>query len=164
MKKDKLRSIPVKNYVYLCLVIVATFLILYYVYLCYDAYSKERLNKGILNDYLTVINYNELDDYIIENKNAVIYVSKLGDEDINRFEKSFKNVIVDNNLKNLILYLDISDVDDKVYDKLKIDSNLPYIVVYTDGEITNTYSVVKYKYNTKKLEKYLNRIGIIEDD
>lgn len=164
MKKDKLRPIPVKNYVYLCLVIVATFLILYYVYLWYDAYSKEKLNKGILNDYLTVINYNELDDYIIENKNAVIYVSKLGDEDINRFEKSFKNVIVDNNLKNLILYLDISDVDDKVYDKLKIDSNLPYIVVYTDGEITNTYSVVKYKYNTKKLEKYLNRIGIIEDD
>lgn len=164
MKRDKLRSIPVKNYVYLCLVILVTFLILYYVYLCYDSYSKERLNKGILNDYLTVINYNELDDYIIENKNAVIYVSKLGNEDINRFEKSFKNVVVDNNLKNLVLYLDITGEDSGVYDRLKIDSNLPYIVVYTDGEITNTYSIVKNNYSTKKLDKYLNRIGIIEDD
>lgn len=165
MKKGNLRAIPFKNYVYLGLIFLATIFVLYYVYLWYKTYEEEELNKGIMNEYLTVINYNEIDSYVLENNNAVIYVSRLGDEQINKFEKSFKNVITANKLKNSILYLDVTGEDVNNYSKrLEIDANLPYIVVYTGGEVTDTYSIVQNKYNTKKIEKYLNRIGIIEDD
>lgn len=165
MMKEKKKSIPFKNYIYLGLIILATILVLYYIYLWYRTYKEDELNKSIMSDYLTVINYNEMDSYILENSNAVIYVSKLGDEQINKFEKNFRNVIVDNNLKNAILYLNVTDEDVEGYSKkLKIDDNLPYIVVYTGGEVTDTYSIVKNNYSTKKIEKYLNRIGITEDD
>ena len=165
MMKEKKKSIPFKNYIYLGLIILATILVLYYIYLWYRTYKEDELNKSIMSDYLTVINYNEMDSYILENSNAVIYVSKLGDEQINKFEKNFRNVIVDNNLKNAILYLNVTDEDEESYSKkLKIDDNLPYIVVYTGGEVTDTYSIVKNNYSTKKIEKYLNRIGITEDD
>lgn len=165
MMKEKKKSIPFKNYIYLGLIILATILVLYYIYLWYRTYKEDELNKSIMSDYLTVINYNEMDSYILENSNAVIYVSKLGDEQINKFEKNFRNVIVDNNLKNAILYLNVTDEDVESYSKkLKIDDNLPYIVVYTGGEVTDTYSIVKNNYSTKKIEKYLNRIGITEDD
>ena len=165
MKKDKLRSIPVKNYVYLGLIFLGTVLILYYVYLWYRTYKQDELNKSIMSDYLTVIHYNEIDNYIAENGNAVVYVSKMGDEQINKFEKNFRNTIVDNNLRNAILYLDVSNESvDSYSSKLKIDDNLPYVVVYTGGEVTDTYSIVKNGYSAKKLEKYLNRIGITEDD
>ena len=48
--------------------------------------------------------------------------------------------------------------------KLNIDTNLPYLVVYTNGKITDTYSIEKNNYSTKKTIKYLNRIGADESD
>ena len=165
MRKEKLRVIPIKNYIYLGLLFLGTILILYYGYLWYHAYKEDELSYSIMSEYMMVINYNEITDYIMENKDAIIYVSSVGDEQINKFEKNFRNVIVDNNLKNYILYLDVTNVDVSDYsNKFKIDGNLPYIVVYTGGEVTDTYSVAENDYSSKKVEKYLNRIGIMEDD
>ena len=165
INKEKERKIPPKNYLYLALIIVFTMLLLLYILKWNKAYNESKLYTGILNDYLQVINYNELDDYIIENKDAVIYVSILGNEQIRDFEKKFKNTITNNNLRNKILYLDITEEDQrKVKNKLKIESDLPYLIVYTNGKITDTYSIPKVKYDTKKILKYLNRIGATEID
>ena len=118
-----------------------------------------------MNNYLTVINYNELSNYITENKDAVIYVSVLGNEKINKFENSFKNTIASNNLKNSMLYLDVTNENiTMIKNNLKIYGDFPYIVVYTNGEITDTYDITKNKYNTKKIIKYLNRIGATDND
>lgn len=164
LKKENLRKIPTKNYIYLSLILLGSILFLIYICIWYNTYNESKLNISIMNEYLTVINYNELDNYISENGNAVIYVSILGNEEINHFEKKFKNTIVNNNLKNDILYLDLTN-EDKVNTtkKLKIEQNFPYLVVYTNGKITDTYSIVENNYNNKKIEKYLNRIGATEE-
>lgn len=165
LKEENLRKVPTKNYIYLSLILLGSILFLIYVYTWYNAYNQNKLNISIMNEYLTVINYNELDNYISENQNAIIYVSILGNEEINHFEKKFKNTIVDNNLKNNILYLDLTNEDRIATTKtLKIDQNFPYLVVYTNGQITDTYNIVENNYSTKKIEKYLNRIGATEND
>ena len=164
-KKEKLREVPLKNYIYLFLILLGTILILIYIYTWYDTYNQNKLNTSIMNEYLTVINYNELDNYIIENKDAILYVSMLGNEDINRFEKKFKNEIIKNNLRNDILYLDLTNENqESAIKELQIDGNLPCLVVYTNGQITDTYNIKKANYNNKKIIKYLNRIGVIEND
>ena len=165
INKEKERKIPSKNYLYLTIIIIVTSLLLVYILKWNKAYNESKLYTGRLNEYLQVINYNELNDYIVENKDAVIYVSILGNEEIRSFEKKFKNTITNNNLRNKILYLDITNENqNKVMEKLQIDNNLPYLVVYTDGKISNTYSISKQKYNQKKIIKYLNRIGATEID
>lgn len=164
-KKEKLREIPKKNYIYLLLILLGTILLLIYIYKWYDTYNENTLNTSIMNEYLTVINYNELDNYIIENKDAVIYVSILGNEKINRFERKFKNAILDNNLKNEILYLDLTN--ENIYSvtkKLQIDENFPHLVVYTNGVITDTYNIKENNYSSNKTIKYLNRIGVTNND
>ncbi len=164
-KKEKLREIPKKNYIYLLLILLGTILLLIYIYKWYDTYNESELNTSIMNEYLTVINYNELDNYIIENKDAVIYVSILGNEKINRFERKFKNAILDNNLKNEILYLDLTN--ENIYSvtkKLQIDENFPHLVVYTNGIITDTYNIKENNYSSNKTIKYLNRIGVTQND
>ncbi|MBQ6495209.1 MAG: hypothetical protein IJI49_04330 [Bacilli bacterium] len=165
INKEKERIIPPKNYLYLTLIIILTILLLLYILKWNKTYNDSKLYTGILNEYLQVINYNELNDYIIENKDAVIYVSILGNEKIRDFEKKFKNTITNNNLRNKILYLDITNEDQrKVKEKLKIENDLPYLVVFTNGKITDTYSIPKVKYDPKKIMKYLNRIGAIDID
>lgn len=164
-KKEKLREIPKKNYIYLLLILLGTILLLIYIYKWYDTYNENTLNTSIMNEYLTVINYNELDNYIIENKDAVIYVSILGNEKINRFERKFKNAILDNNLKNEILYLDLTNENiNTVTKKLQIDENFPHLVVYTNGIITDTYNIKENNYSSNKTIKYLNRIGVTNND
>ena len=164
-KKDKLREVPLKNYIYLFLILLGSLLLLFYIYRWYDTYNQNKLNTSIMNEYLTVINYNELDNYIIENKDAIIYVSVLGNEDINRFERKFKNIIAQNHLKNNILYLDLTNENvETITKKLQIEEKFPYLVVYTNGQITDTYSISDASYSNKKTLKYLNRIGATEND
>ena len=164
-KNEVLREVPRKNYIYLFLILLGSLLLLLYIYTWYDAYNENRLNTSIMDKYLTVINYNELDNYIIENKDAVIYVSILGNEDISKFEKKFKNLVSEHNLKNDILYLDISNDNISIAtNKLNIDEEFPYLVVYTNGVITDTYSINDNNYSNAKIEKYLNRIGVINND
>lgn len=164
-KKDKLREVPLKNYIYLFLILLGSILFLIYIYTWYDAYNQNKLNTSIMNKYLTVINYNELDNYIVENKDAIIYVSILGNEDINNFEKKFKSAVLENNLKNTILYLDITNENIvSATKKLQIEEEFPYLVVYTNGVITDTYNIKETNYSSKKTIKYLNRIGVIEND
>lgn len=160
-----IREVPKKNYLYLLLILLGSFLFLIYLYKWYETYNDTKLNTSIMSDYLTVINYNELDNYIMENKDAVIYVSILGNEDITKFEKKFKNIISEYNLKNDILYLDISNENiNSATKRLSIEEEFPYLVVYTNGVITDTYSINKNKYSNSKVEKYLNRIGVIDND
>ena len=172
LKKDKTKKIPVKNYIYLSIIVIASIFIIFYLYRWYDTYRESKLNISIMNNYLSVINYNvslmtnsRFYDYIIENKNAIIYVSKLGDEKINKFEKSFKNMVIENDLRNSMLYLDVTnDNFDVVKEKLQINTSLPCIVVYTNGKITDVYSITNNNYDMKKLNKYLNRIGATDID
>ncbi len=164
-KKEKLREIPLKNYLYLFLILLCSVLLLIYAYTWYETYNNNKLNIGIMNNYLTVINYNELDDYIIENKDAVLYVSVLGNQEIYKFEEKFKNNIMDNNLKNAILYLNLTNENISLATKkLQISDDFPYLVVYTNGKITDTYNIKNTKYNVKKVIKYLNRIGAGDSD
>ena len=165
IKKRNLKSIPVKNYIYLCLILLGSILVLFYICIWYKTYEENKLKIGIMNSYLTVINYNELNNYIIENKNAIIYVSVLGDKQINKFEQKFKNSIMDYNLKNDILYLDLTNENiTEVTKQLQIDNKFPYLVIYTNGKITDTYNIQNTNYDIKKIIKYLHRIGAGEND
>ena len=165
IKEESKKQVPLKNYVYLFCILLGSLLLLFYIYRWYETYNENKLYTSIMNKYLTVINYNELNNYITETPNTILYVSILGDKQINRFEEQFKNNISNSNLRNNILYLDITNEEkNDAMKKLNIDSNFPYLVVYTNGKITDTYSIGKNNYSTKKTIKYLNRIGADESD
>ena len=173
MKKD-LREVPVKNYVFLGIIILVTILLLFYFYLWYLTYEESKLNDPIMDRYMQVINYNELEDYIQENKNAYIYVSVLENTDIRNFEKVFKKTIIENSLKNNFLYLDLTEVYNNK-NKLKEAtskyiignkniSNIPCIMVYTNGKLTEIYDIKENNYDIDNLENYIQSKGLEIND
>ena len=68
MKKEK--EIPFKNYIILAVILIFTILLVVYLFNWQSIYQKNKLQEPILDKYLMVINYNELDDYLVENKKA----------------------------------------------------------------------------------------------
>ena len=165
MKKNNGRGIPLKNYIILGLVILLTLGLVYYFYLWYITYEESKLNETIMDRYLEVINYNELNDYIVENRNAMIYTSVLEDNNIRKFEIKFKNIVVKNALKDKILYMDMTDIfKDKIkYTELRNSyqvnnyniTNVPCILVFKDAKLVDIYSIKDNDYNTDNVLNYI---------
>lgn len=159
---DKERNIPFKNYVLLALTLIITILIVIYFFVWYGYKEENNLKVSIMDKYLMVINYNELDNFLVENKDAIIYISKLNDKETRVFEKKFKLLVNDYSLNNDILYLDITDIDNfKLEDK---NIEVPSIIMYENGKIDNIYNVKKNNYNIDLLKEYLEEEGIIDND
>lgn len=165
MKKNNGREIPLKNYIILGLVILLTLGLVYYFYLWYITYEESKLNETIMDRYLEVINYNELNDYIVENRNAMIYTSVLEDNNIRKFEIKFKNIVVKNALKDKILYMDMTDIfKDKIkYTELRNSyqinnyniTNVPCILVFKNAKLVDIYSIKDNDYNTDNVLNYI---------
>lgn len=169
MNKNNKREVPIKNYIKLGIILLISILALFYLYLWYRTYEENRLNTPIMDNYLSIINYNELNDYLTENKNATIYLSKLNDNDIRSFEKEFKLIIQDNALKNKMLYLDLTNELDQnneitITNNYTInESNLPVIVIIENSQVVEIYNIKENNYDENKLEAFLNQNNIIGD-
>lgn len=154
-----MREIPKKNYFILFIVIVLSLLIAFYFRKWYKAYEDSYLSKSIVGNYLFEINYKELDNYLVENQSAIIYVSKVGNEKIRNFEKKFINAINQNDLKNKILYLDLSNYKGDTNDKYTINdkdiTSVPNISVFKNGKLDDIYVIDVDGYNMEKIISYL---------
>lgn len=173
MNKNELRKIPTKNYIILSGVILITIILLYYFYIWVDFYKESKINIPIMDKYMTVINYNELDNYIVENPNTMVYVSVLEDNKIREFEKRFKNKYKNNMVLNEILYMNITGdivdkgikdaMDDKYFLNDLSITNVPCLLVFNDGVLKSIYSVSDNDYDIEKFMLYLNNIDMESD-
>ena len=98
--------------------------------------NKNRLqdlsDKSYVSGYLTEITYESINDYVVENPNAIIYVSDSNDSKSTEFEKIFSKAIKKYNLESSIYYININDTNivDLFY------QNAPEIVIYKDGAVS----------------------------
>ena len=174
MSKSELRKIPIKNYIILGIVIIFTIFILYYFYMWVDVYKESKINIPIMDKYMSVINYNELDNFIVENPNSIVYVSVLENEDIREFEKKFKVKYKNNQINNEVLYMNItSDIVDsnlkkEMMYKYSVNSlnitSVPLIMVFEDGKLSSIYSISDNNYDIDKVVVYINDIVLESDD
>ena len=160
MKKEK--EIPFKNYIILAVILIFTILLVVYLFNWQSIYQKNKLQEPILDKYLMVINYNELDDYLVENKEAIVYVSVLNDEKIRMFENKFKNLIIKNDLNNKVLYLNLTNESVEINKKyLSNLSEVPTLIIFDEGKVVESYSIKDNNYDIKAFEKFLKKEEII---
>ena len=172
--KEELRVIPKKNYFILGVVLLLTVLAVYYFYMWNKAYNESKINEPVLDKYMTVINYNELEDYLIENPDTIIYTSILEDKDIRSFENRFKNYIRNDKLDHDVLYMDITSEiksNNKKTDMMKKYSveyanilDIPNVMVFENGKLKMIYNIQDNDYDVKNTVEFINSIKINEGD
>lgn len=163
MTKDD-RVVPVKNYILLGIIILISIFLIYYFFLWYKAYEESKVNAPIMDKYLQVINYNELESYLLENENTVVYVSVVGDENVRNFEKKFKDTIVKNSLNDM-LYMNISnELNSDMSLKYDLDKGkIPCILVFEGNKLLDYYYIDVNDYSLKKIRKYLTAMGVNDE-
>ena len=162
------RNVPFKNYVILAIVLILSILGVIYFYMWYGEVQDNIIYTPVMDQYLNVINYNELDTYLVENKDVVIYISILEDAETRKFEKNFKKIIEQYSLNNSILYLDLTNEykDDNLFNKIKSKYSLhdiPCVVIFRDGNVNDVYSIKDRNYDIDLLVSYLKIEGVIDD-
>lgn len=172
--REELRKVPFKNYIFLGIVILVSMFLLYYFYMWVDAYNESKLNEPIMDKYMEVINYNELDNYLIENPNTIIYASILENKDIRDFEKKFKKLFINNEVEKKVLYLDITneinnkDIKSNLMEKYLINSvsiiDVPNIIVFDNGKLKTIYSISEDNYDVDRIKLFINNIIFSEED
>ena len=165
--KDE-RNVPFRNYVILSILLILSVIFVIYFYMWYSEFYNTKIYTPIIDDYLNVINYNELDTYLIENKNVIVYTSILYDEESRNFEKKFTKVIKDYSLSNKIIYLDLTEqYKDKNLYSFIVDKynllDLPCIIIFNDGIANDIYSIEDRNYDINLLVSYLKIKGVIYD-
>ena len=167
------RKIKLKNYIYLFLVLTVSIGVMFGFYMWHLSYKENVLKTPIMDEYLYSINYNELDNYVMDNGYALIYVSVLEDEGIRNFEQKFKKYINDNELSNKMLYLDLTEVskDINLYSELinkyrvkkKSIGDVPCLLLFKEGKLDKIYPINEKKYNLNEITFFLEQEDVIDD-
>lgn len=140
------KTIPKKNYVFLLILFLLTFLLAYYIYRWYSVYSDYQNNIPIIKDSLVEITEEEMEHYISDNPTTTVYICTASDANCRTFEKSFKKLVEQKSLKEYIAYVNLSDTEEKEFiDRFNTNhpykkstlSKYPALIYFEDGQISD---------------------------
>ena len=143
-------KIPMKNYIILVLLSFFTVVLTFYLM------NKYVKTNNINIDFVSEIKENELDSYITEGHEVIVYMSKSDTNDIKKFEKELKKYTIKKDLSNRYVYLNLNNVSDNFYNQFYIK----YI-----NESSNNFKIEQPTFiyiNDMKVKKYINNVNDIK--
>jgi len=170
--KMKNRDIPLKNYVILFVISVLTVILVFYLVSWYNASKEYYQNNSILSEYLSELKSDEISSYLIDNPEVVIYYASAKDSSIKDFEKEFKKLIEDMEIKDDIIYIDSSKTENinfviqlnKVSDN-KIESVVvPNLIYIKDSKVNQILNFDESTINKRDVRNFLIKCGVITND
>jgi hypothetical protein len=133
------KKVEEKNYIIFAFIVVITFALLFIIKGCYKAYKDHQLKIPIILDYVNEIKYEELNNYLVETPDFVLYTCVPHEKECREFEKKFKDVIKEHNLKDKIVYLNLDSVSE---DELSKEKDERILMAFSDSTYFNDYPKV----------------------
>lgn len=153
-----MREIPKKNYVYLLLITIGVVSICVLLMWLYNNRS-EKTYDSVVRDVVSEIKYDDLENYLQENRDVVIYIYDNTKKVSSALEKDIKEIITEYNVQQYFVFIEKNDELIKEYE---LNSNNPIFIAYTDGEVSEILS--KKEYKISDIKNFLIRNEVIEND
>lgn len=135
-------------------------------------YKEDKLNTTIITDYIHELKKEEFSNYIDDNPYAVIYFGVTSDDNCRSFEREFKKYIINNNLRETIVYINVNDLVgndfgtkmDTLYNTKSMRENNRYMNVVPTVAIYDHNTLVDFASGTdlkvESVKKLLNKYNI----
>ncbi|MDD4036226.1 MAG: hypothetical protein PHS45_02765 [Bacilli bacterium] len=171
----KKKEIEKKNYIIYALVVIFTLVLIFLIKGCYKAYKDHQLTIPVIADYVNEVKYEELSSFIVENPDFILYTCTSYEKECRDFERKFKDVIKDYNLKDKIVYLNLDsivqdelndDTDNFILKALNDDNyfkTYPKIAVFKDSVLLE-YLVISNKVSVDRVVQLLEEYEIIVEE
>lgn len=168
-----MREIPKKNYVFLVILCIVTFLVITYLVNWYKTSKEFYVEKSIMSDFLAEAKDVELANYILENPEVVIYIS-YNDGKINgKFEKKLKEYILKEDIKSYFIYFDCTNLssdflmnfqNEYFEDSLKkVKLSYPNLLIVNNGKIIDILYKDENRLDMKDVKSFLEKNGVTKD-
>lgn len=170
------RIIPKKNYIILFVLAIITIIITLLLANKYNQNLQYNLSENDNMSFLSQIKIDEIDNYIMDNHESIIYMSSSDNTELEKIEEELKEYIVSNNYNKNIVYLNSYNLEESKFNefkqkyfsdtiKEKINLNIqPNIFVIKDGTVSSTlYTNDSNDININDLKIFLrNNIEVTE--
>ena len=107
-----MKKITIKNYVVALLIIILTFIVNFFAAKVY--LEQKELTKNVINLNISEIKVDELEMYIVDNHDCLIYVVDSSNRN-EKLEKDLNKIIIKNNYSKDIVYLDLNKINSEYY-------------------------------------------------
>lgn len=168
-----MRQIPKKNYIILFGLSIGTVILLIYVSSLYKSYQFSKDKNYEIQSVLSTITMSDVDNYIQENPNIVLYISNSDNESVNSFETEFKKYIKDNDLSHEIVYLNTTGITNDDFNKIANYYNDAYKVMsinllgtsnllfFEDGKIEDIMYLSNKDINIADVKIFLEKNNVL---
>jgi hypothetical protein len=168
------RNIPVKNYFILGVLAVTTVVLTFYFVSWYEATREYKKVNSVISEVLAKIKIEEIDNFLLDNPNIVVYMASSKDDTIKNFEKSFKNFILNNEITDDIVYLDTKEVVNNNYSVLEkrmveslVNKNITLVsktnlLIVREGKIIDVLYKSDKIINESDVNQFLEMYEVIE--
>ena len=163
----------VKNYILLIVLFVSCIFLTIYFCKWYDVYKEYEKEIPVIRGSLSEITPEDLEHYVIDNSSAIIYMCVANDDECRAFEKDFKKYIQKNGITDEVIYLNLTNVDQKQFlsdfnqkyqFKIKLNGKYPAFVVFQDGDVISILQGSKNKRITlSKVQGFLE-LNMLEEE
>ena len=166
--KDMKRKITIKNYMILFGLTLGTVFLVFYLRSWYNTSKEYYQNNSIMSEYLSELKSNEINSYIIDNPEIIIYYASA----IKSFEKQFKKLMEEHEINDDIIYIDSSKEENStiisklnaISDKKIGELNIPNLIYIKEGEVNKILYSEETQINKRDVQNFLIRCGIITND
>ncbi len=144
MKGKEKNKICPKNYFLLALLFFVSIAITLYFCNWYHVYENYQKETPVIRGVISEITDEELDHYILENPTTFLYICTAQNMICRNYEKTLKEIIIENSLQNQMVYLNLSDSNSEEFIhwfneqypyRVLLTDNYPALVVFEDGKI-----------------------------
>lgn len=168
------REIPKKNYIIVGFIAIAVVILVLYMA---KLYNNVNINKGnsIMSNYLFNVTTNELDSYLLENPNIIIYWANSEDISNSSFEKDLKKYIVKYDLQKNFVFVNTNNISEEeinnitkkyLNDELKNKNiNLkitPNILIVEEGKIVDVLYTYQQEIEMNYVKEKFKSYGVID--
>ena len=157
-----MKRIPLKNYFILGIILASSIFIVLYIN---KLYLSTKNNDNILKGFIKEIKTQEIDNYIIENPNFIIYLG-YKNNDNKSFEKKFKKLVTKYDLQKNIVFIDISQFNDEDFNKfckkyadklLEKDSSL---IIVDNQKVIDVLDITKGNNDIELVKMFFKKNGV----
>ena len=138
-----------KNYVTLAIIYLLVIGTVLYIASWYNTYQNYKTTIPVLRNTVSEINTAELDHFVLENPEGVVYMCVASDTTCRNFDTHLKKELLKNGLQDSVTYIDLQDAINKesyittVFANYGMSSNInntPLFLAFEDGKIVSYLS------------------------
>ena len=171
-QKKESTKIPTKNYVIYGLLVFLTIVLVLIIRNWYLVNKDFHQKNTIMSEFLVSVNEEEFENYTLEHNNSIIYLASSKDKTIENFEQSFKELLIDNNLKENMIFVDLEQVADKFFDNIKTKyfadnlknvqiGNFTNVLIMENGKINAVLYSSKKDINIDDVKDFFYNRGVV---